>query len=160
MKLLIALICGPVIKNVINPRDYGSLWCLNDSLWGAAYFLEIFPSGLFPSLIQRQAKIEGEGLKPTTTKALAHTGITRSESAGRGRQRGRESCAERYSTGYPPAEGSVEHSQRNGSQQHQIIFSLKGTERGTETHSGAAGKEGVTEGGITITYSSGSHADR
>lgn len=36
------------------------------------------------------------------------------------------------SNGYPPAEGRVEHSQRNSSQENYVIFSLQGKKRTTE----------------------------
>ena len=38
----------------------------------------------------------------------------------------------RCSSGYPPAEGRVEHSQRNISQENYIIFSLETKKRVTE----------------------------
>ncbi len=38
----------------------------------------------------------------------------------------------RCSSGYPPAEGRVEHSQRNSSQENYIIFSLERKKRMTE----------------------------
>lgn len=38
----------------------------------------------------------------------------------------------RCSSGYPPAEGRVEHSQRNSSQENYIIFSLETNKRVTE----------------------------
>lgn len=41
----------------------------------------------------------------------------------------------RGSSGYPPAEGRVEHSQRNSSQENYIIFSLQTQKR--ETAGGA-----------------------
>lgn len=43
---------------------------------------------------------------------------------------------ERCSSGYPPAEGRVEHSQRNSSQENYIIFSLETKKRITEEEKG------------------------
>lgn len=38
----------------------------------------------------------------------------------------------RCRSGYPPAEGRVEHSQRNSSQENYIVFSLERQKRATE----------------------------
>lgn len=48
----------------------------------------------------------------------------------------------RSSSGYPPAEGRVEHSQRNSSQENYIIFSLERKKRKKKKGKGIDGKWG------------------
>lgn len=52
----------------------------------------------------------------------------------------------RGSSGYPPAEGRVEHSQRNSSQENYIIFSLQ-TQRRVTGGSGEANTKKEEEEG-------------
>lgn len=49
------------------------------------------------------------------------------------------------SSGYPPAEGRVEHSQGNSSQENYIIFSLQGKKRTTEEQIKGRWREGGQE---------------
>ena len=75
----------PLMSKLIFVRR--SIFCGNIPFWVIPFF----------DTKAGEVKIEGEGLTSTTTKALARTGIgiTRSESAGRGRQRGMERVVQR-----------------------------------------------------------------
>lgn len=81
------------------------------------------------------------------TKAASEEGEEEEEKRRRWKGEGGGRC----SRGYPPAEGGVEHSQRDGSQENDIVFSLQ-TERRRRRRSKQTEGGGGEKGGEAETF--------